>query len=35
VNRSFSIDAYFTRQDDQQRAPASLFFVVFVARIIG
>lgn len=35
VNRSISIDAYVTRQDDRQRAPSSLFFIVLAARVIG
>jgi hypothetical protein len=34
VSRSVSVDAYFTRQDDRQREPASLFFIVLVARVI-
>ena len=34
VARSVSVDAYLTRQDDRHRAPASMFFVVLVARLL-
>lgn len=34
VNRSVSVDAYFTQQDDRHREPASLFFIVLAARVI-
>ena len=34
VSRSVSVDAYFTQQEDRHREPASLFFIVLVARVI-
>jgi hypothetical protein len=34
VNRSISVDAYITQQDDRHRETASLFFIVLVARVI-